>query len=361
MRFTGPAGTKPVPDMVQKLFNIMQSRLAECPKKGEAEYSFYTCPSHLWPEILQNFVPRAKKLGAWIRRGIGVEANLWFHLSKQIGTDIVRYDAQKLGDIRDEAISWILLNRYLKFRHSDRSIIYKCLANTLDSLVEMDLEQISSLPYNGNTDLFDEINDFTNDSKKARLLDGLKRTSRNDFEMDHMLRCLQRWLRRNQNSGESRAIFYAAFEMDLKNIPTEQLLAETVTVPSVEKNQEFARLFGLIWRFDFYDKLWEDKSLIRKSLPPSFSGLNYLLKFLNRLGDEAKETLSCKVAIGHALRDFRDSVSWDKVLSHNDCVMKGLSMIPEEFFEEYVKLKFDERIMLGEMLQKADLLDMPFI
>ena len=46
---------------------------------------------------------------------------------------------------------------------------------------------MSRLPYHGNSDLFEEINELVSDPGKARLLDGLKRASRNDFEMSNML------------------------------------------------------------------------------------------------------------------------------------------------------------------------------
>ena len=52
----------------------------------------------------------------------------------------------------------------------------------------MDLGRVSRLPYRGDNDLFEEINELVDDPKKARLLDGLKRASRNDFEMSHMLK-----------------------------------------------------------------------------------------------------------------------------------------------------------------------------
>ena len=94
---------------------------------------------------------------------------------------------------------------------------------------------MSRLPYHGNSDLFEEINELVNDPGKARLLDGLKRASRNDSEMSNMLASLRRWLKRSQQDREAMAIFYAAFNMDITSIPIEQLNAETISVPNFQK------------------------------------------------------------------------------------------------------------------------------
>ena len=55
------------------------------------------------------------------------------------------------------------------------------------------------LPYGGNRDRFDEINRIVNDPKKARLLDGMKRATRNDHEMSWMIKSLRRWLARDDD------------------------------------------------------------------------------------------------------------------------------------------------------------------
>ena len=216
----GPSGTKPVSERVQKLFNIMKSHVATCPKEGSG-LSFYECPSHLWPEIMQNFIPMVSSLGTWIKQRIGAGAVLWYHLAKHLGDQIVKYDPQELGKIRDEAIAWTLLSRYLKFEGRDRSNIRHCLASTLNAVTDLELAQVSRLPYHGNSDLFEEINELVNDPGKARLLDGLKRASRNDLEMSNMIASLRRWLKRPQGDKEAMAIFYAAFDIDMRSIPTE--------------------------------------------------------------------------------------------------------------------------------------------
>ena len=206
----GPSGTKPVSERVQKLFNIMKSHMATCPKERN-EFSFYKCPSHLWPEIVQNFIPLASSLGTWIKQRIGAGAAFWYHLANYLKDQMVQYDPQELGEIRDEAIAWMLLNRYLKFEERNCNDTFKCLAPTLNALTDLELDQVSRLPYHGNSDLFEEINELVNDPGKARLLDGLKRASRNDFEMSNMLVSLRRWLKRPQSGGEALGIFYAAF------------------------------------------------------------------------------------------------------------------------------------------------------
>ena len=118
---------------------------------------------------------------------------------------IVKYAPQELGEIRDEAIAWALLNRYLKFEGKNRVDTLQCLASTLHALTDLELEQVSRLPYHGNSDLFEEINELVNDPGKARLLDGLKRASRNDVEMGNMLAPLRRWLKRSQYGKEANS------------------------------------------------------------------------------------------------------------------------------------------------------------
>lgn len=58
----GPATPSLDLEKLQRLFDAMHRYLAECPKV-KTGISFHTCPSHLWPEILQNFVPQAKVWG----------------------------------------------------------------------------------------------------------------------------------------------------------------------------------------------------------------------------------------------------------------------------------------------------------
>ena len=53
---------------------------------------------------------------------------------------------------------------------------------------------MSKLPYGGDSDRFDEINKLVDNPMKARLLDGVKRATKNSFEMSHMLASLRRWV-----------------------------------------------------------------------------------------------------------------------------------------------------------------------
>ena len=47
-----------------------------------------------------------------------------------------------------------------------------------------------------------------------------------------------------------------------------------------------------------------------------------------------------------ALQSYQSPKYWEEVLSYNECVMRGLSKIPDEFFEEYEKLEKKEQQVL---------------
>ena len=350
----GPSSTKPVSERVQKLFNTMKYHMATCPKEGNA-FSLYYCPSHLWPEIVQNFIPLVSSLKAWIKQRIGAGAAFWSCLARDLGDQIVKYDPQELVRIRDEAIAWMLLNRYLDFPE-DSDDTLDCLTATLNSLTDLELEQVSRLPYHGNSDLFEEINELVNDPMKARLLDGLKRASRNDFEMSNMLASLRRWLTRPQYSGEAIAIFYAAFNADIASIPTEQLNAETISVPNFQGDPELAGVFRVIFNSHLYNQLDTNKSFLHDSLPQSLPGRDHIIRVLTRLGDETRDGRGCRAIIEIALQSYQGPKYWDEVLSYNACVMMGLSKLPDEFFEEYGKLEpMEKRLVLNRMLLAANL------
>lgn len=352
----GASTTSPT-ERTMKVYNILQTHMIKCPEK-DAKFRFYTCPSHLWPEIMHNFIPTVKSLGEWIRRRFRDDA-FWFYLAKGLGVDIVRYDRRTLERVLDEAYTWILLNRYLKFDLSISYRVYKCLTATLDSLTDMDLGQVSKLPYNGDDDLFEEINEFVNDPKKARLLDGLKRASRDDREMDHMLQTLRRWLSRHPAERRKAAIFGAALDPDLQNISLKQLRTESVIAPNFEGDRKLLKVFIWIFKFDhYYERLGTTDGPDLKNLLPSFPNRDYLIDFLTRLRIEAKAYGGCVSSIASALKDFRGSVDWDKVFSYNDCAMTGFSMLPDEFYDEFLKLDVRELLVLHPMLRKSDL---PFI
>ena len=127
----------------------------------------------------------------------GAEDTFWRCLAETAGLDMVLFDnAQTLGLCRDETIAWISLNRYLKFDASKQDITFRCLATVLLELTDMELTQVSRLPYGVDSDRFDEINELVDSPMKARLLDGIKRASKNDFEMSRMLVSLRRWMER---------------------------------------------------------------------------------------------------------------------------------------------------------------------
>ena len=355
----GPSGTEPVSEGVQKLFNIMKYHMATCPKEGSG-FSLYECPSHLWPELVQNFIPLVSSLQVWIKQRIGAGAAIWYPLAKKLKCQIVKYDPQALGEIRDEVIAWTLLTRYLKFEKLDlewRNHLNtrRCLASTLDALTDLELEQVSRLPYHRNSDLFEEINELVNDPKKARLLDGLKRASRNDFEMSNMLASLHRWLKRFELDNETAVIFYAAFDTDMRNLPIEQLNAETISVPNFQGDPELAGVFGVIFGSGFYDELDKNKSFLHDSLPQSLPSRDHIISVLTRLGDETRDAQACRSVMESALEFYRDSKYWDEVLSYKECVMIGLSKLPDEIFEEYEKLTGGEQYRLDMMFLAANL------
>ena len=102
------------------------------------------------------------------------------------------------------------------------------------------------LPYGGNSDRFDEINEIVNDPMKARLLEGMKRAAKNHFEMDRMLRSLRRLVQRDIYDDVKVAIFYALKYIP-ENIPIEQLRASAVPVFDFTKDEELVRLVKLLF------------------------------------------------------------------------------------------------------------------
>ena len=62
---------------------------------------------------------------------------------------------------------------------------------------------MSKLPYGGDSDRFDEINKLVDNPMKARLLDGVKRASKNSFEMSRMLASLRQMGRKTKAHGTS--------------------------------------------------------------------------------------------------------------------------------------------------------------
>ena len=220
----------------------------------------------------------------------------------------------------------------------------------INNLTDFELKQVSRLPYHGNSDLFEEINELVNDPKKARLLDGLKRASRNDFEMSNMLVSLRRWLKRSEWANESTGIFYAAFNFGMRGIPTEKLNAETISVPNFQGDPELAGMFSVISNSSFYEELESNNSFLEDSLPQSLPGRDHIISLLTRLGDETRDVRGCRNIMELVLRSYQSPKYWNEVLSYNECVMMGLSKLPDEFFEEYEKLEKKERQLLNRMI-----------
>ena len=209
----------------------------------------------------------------------------------------------------------------------------------------------------GTTTFSNKINGFVNDPKKARLLDGLKRASRDDFEMSHMLKSLRRWL---QRSGDLRSdIFNAAFTREVNGIPIERLRAKSAAALGFQEGQELRKLFNLIVGTRLYGNFEKNKLLLQDALPQSLPDRAHLIDFLTRLGHEVEKLKSCKLAIEDALQDFEESTDWDGVALHNACMMRGLSKLSDEFFEEYTSLEQMERTRLSKMLRQVDLPRLP--
>ena len=97
------------------------------------------------------------------------------------------------------------------------------------------------------------------------------------------------------------------------------------------------------------------KSSLDESFPTSIPDRDHIISILTRLGTEIKEYALCRRSIRDALFTFRESTYWDDIVSYNVCIMRKLSTVPDEFFEEYEGLSFRERTLLNSMLKKADL------
>ena len=340
-------------ERAQKLFNILKSRMTECSKEG-ISHPFYTCPSHFWPEILQNFVPMVKDLGKWIRQRIGTDDAIWFHLAGYLGDMIVECNMRELGEIEEEVKAWVLLNHYLKLDESAKGIACGCLRTTLDSLTGMDLQRVARLPYHGGKDLFDDINELVDDPRKARLLDGLKRASRNDFEMSQIIVSLRRWLGRSF-ADHKETVSAVESDKDVRSITVDQARTKTMRVPNFEGDKDLTKLFELIFKDSIFKRLRRNQKLLQDSIPQSFSNRDHLINFLIKFDNNVRVDKKCQWAIEDALKDFRVSTDWDKVVSYNTCVMTELSKLPDEFFEDFRSLGKDGWVMLDEMLQEANL------
>lgn len=348
------------PKHLVKLRDFIKPYLT-CPEPEKYTYRFYTCPSHFWPEIMHKFVPAMEGLNAWMKQKLGGE--LAVHMAFMLGSNVADYTMKELVQVKEELKAWLLLNRYLKFRSGweYEKPTYKCLAATLSSLTEMDLTQVSRLPYGGDSDRFDEINELVNDPGKARLLDGLKRATENDFEMSRMLKSLSRWMKRtDRTKGKydpfKDHIFYAASNDYLKSISVNQLRSETVAVPDFEKDAELRDLVKLLLAHEFSAQ--SEEGVLPKEFMPEFPGKDYLLDFVTRIRGDTRadeEGEDCRQSIREAMALTREQTNWRGMCQLNKCVMEGLSQVPDSFFEEYQALSKEERWKFQNMLGKASL------
>ena len=316
-------------------------------------FRFYTCPSHFWPEIVHKFIPEIQKLSAWMKQKLG--GDLWAYMAYMLESPIANYRVEELVRVEEETKAWLLLNRYLKFGKKNSPPTFMCLATTLNSLTDVDLGQVSRLSYGGDGDRFDEINEFVDDPKKARLLDGLKRASRDHFEMSRMLRSLNRLLKRKTYWDALKGnILYAALDDNLKNISMEQLRSETVTAPDFEKNAELRDLVQLLFGEKFHGQ--PKLGILPKESMPSFPGKDYLIDFVTRIREETQDNAMCRQSISNAMILFHEHRKWGDIqLPFNKCVMKGLSQLPDSFFAEYQALSELEQRKLQGMLKEASL------
>ena len=61
----------------------------------------------------------------------GAKDTIWHCLAESAAFEMVICDAESLGKLKDEAIAWISLNRYLKFDASKQDTTRPCLATAL--------------------------------------------------------------------------------------------------------------------------------------------------------------------------------------------------------------------------------------
>ena len=92
-----------------------QHKLQDWGGKGKSTYPLYGCPSHLWPDLVHNFVPTIKLLEGWIKQRIGAGGDIWFLMLRYAFGVMTTMNEKELLEIRDEVSTWLLLNRHLTF------------------------------------------------------------------------------------------------------------------------------------------------------------------------------------------------------------------------------------------------------
>ena len=152
---------------------------------------------------------------------------------------------------------------------------------------------------------------------------------------------------------KKEAILKVGFNKVLKNVPIDQLRAETAKVPDFKGDQELLGLFQLLSGRGISQRF--KNPLLDESFPTSIPDRDHIISILIGLGPEIKRYALCKRSIQSALLNFRESTYWDDIVSYNVCIMRELSTVPDEFFEEYEGLYESERSVLNSILKRAGL------
>ena len=342
---------KSAPGKVERLFGRIQAHMATCPKEG-ASVVLYQSPSSLWPTLLNNFIPALQNLGAWIWDKLGVSDGFWFTLIASHGIALTVCDDKELIEVREEVNAWMLLSRHLAFNPEGETATFRCVNSTLSSLTDSDLTFVSELRHDGNHDLFDEINAHVKDRGKARLLDGIKRATKNVIEMNRMLVSLRRWLGRPGSDMPKVSTFWVAFLPFFHDVPLDQFRKKVTTAPNLKTNQELTDVLQAISKLELHDLGTE--AAVRDSLK-SYPQRIQLVKVLFSLGKETKKNSPHRRFLEYVLKHVKTKEEWDKVRHYSEWVMRKIGELPEEIFEEHSLLSSREQLKLNELLVKAGL------
>ena len=341
---------KSAPGSVERLFGRIQAHMATCPKEG-AGIGLYQSPSSLWPTLLNKFIPALQDLGAWIWDKLGVSDSFWFTLLSSHGVALTEYDDKELIEVREEVNAWVLLSRHLAFNQEEETT-FRCVNSAVSSLTDSDLTFVSELRHDGNHDLFDEINAHVKDTGKARLLDGIKRATKNVIEMNRMLVSLRRWLGRLSGDTLQDSTFWVAFSQFSHDVPLDQFRKKVTTAPNLKKNQELKEVLLAVSRLELHALGTE--AVVRDSLK-SYPQRIQLVKVLFSLGKETEKDSPHRSSLEYALKQVKTKEEWDKVRHYNEWVMRKIGDLPEEIFEEHSLLSKEEQVKLNELLKKAGL------
>jgi|ERR1700722_976506 len=207
------------------------------------------------------------------------------------------------------------------------------------------------LPYGGKSDRFDEINEIVNDPMKARLLDGLKRASKNHSEMSLMLRSLRRLVQRGKNDKVKYTIYEAPVTI-AANIPIEQLRASVLSKPNFQ-DEELTRLFRLLFQPGEHD--YSDRSMLEKSFPPSLPNRDHLIDLLISIYGDKGASEGCKQVVQTILGLVRSFGEGEQFVAQDVCLMRKIAGLSDGLFEEFLELNEDEQYVLNKSLAKGNL------